>query len=69
MKDFSEVLLKIFNYPNKEALFTFMDGLQPWAIMEVQRRGAQDLTTVISIVESLIEFKKPEKPKSFKNRV
>ncbi|VFQ96739.1 unnamed protein product [Cuscuta campestris] len=40
-----------------------MDGLQQWARLEIQTRGAQDLTTAIFIAESLIEFKEPEKPK------
>lgn len=40
-----------------------MDGLQQWARLEIQRRGAQELTTAISIAESLIEFRKVEKPK------
>ncbi|VFQ91468.1 unnamed protein product [Cuscuta campestris] len=63
VKEFTEVLLEIPDYPDKEAFFAFMDGLQQWARLELQRRGAQDLTTAISIAESLIEFKKPEKPK------
>ncbi|XP_028794242.1 uncharacterized protein LOC114749870 [Neltuma alba] len=63
VKEFTEVLLEIPDYPDKEAFFAFMDGLQQWAKLEIQRRGAQDLTTAISIAESLIEFKKPEKPK------
>ncbi|VFQ79625.1 unnamed protein product [Cuscuta campestris] len=58
VKEFTEVLLEIPDYPNKEAFFAFMDGLQQWARLELQRRGAQDLTTAISIAESLIEFKK-----------
>ncbi|VFQ66115.1 unnamed protein product [Cuscuta campestris] len=63
VKEFTEVLLEIPDYPDKEAFFAFMDGLQQWARLELQRRGAQDLTTAISISESLIEFKKPEKSK------
>ncbi|KAH7665792.1 Zinc finger CCHC-type protein [Dioscorea alata] len=45
-----------------------MDGLQHWARLEIQRRGAQDLATTISITKSLIEFKKLEKSKSFKDK-
>ncbi|KAH7681712.1 Saposin-like protein [Dioscorea alata] len=68
VKEFSEVLFEITDYPNKEALFVFMDGLQHWARLEIQRSGAQDLATAITIAESLIEFKKPEKTKSFKDK-
>lgn len=68
MKEFSEVLLEISDYPDKEAFFAFKDGLQNWVKMEIQRHGAQDLATAISIAESLIEFKKLEKPESLKDK-
>lgn len=68
VKEFLEVLLEIPDYPDKEAFFTFKDGLQNWVKMEIQRRGAQDLATAISIAESLVEFKKPEKPKLYKDK-
>lgn len=64
MKEFSKLLLEIPNYPNSEALFSFMDSLQKWVRMEVQRRGAQDLATTISILESLVEFKRQDKGKA-----
>ncbi|KAF7821658.1 Transposon Ty3-I Gag-Pol polyprotein [Senna tora] len=64
VKDFTEVLLEIPDYPDKEAFFAFVDGLQNWVKIEIQRRGAQDLATAISVAESLIEFKKPDKPKT-----
>ncbi|GFS46872.1 hypothetical protein Acr_00g0104510 [Actinidia rufa] len=57
VKEFSELLLEIPDMTEKESLFTFIDGLQSWAKLEVQRRGPQDLATAISIVESLIDFK------------
>ena len=66
VKEFSELMLEIPDMSEKESLFTFIDGLQSWAKLEVQRRGPQDLATAISIVESLIDFKKGEsssKPK------
>ena len=43
VKEFTEVLLEIPDYPDKEAFFTFMDDLQTWAKLEIQRRGAQHL--------------------------
>ncbi|KAF7821632.1 putative retrotransposon gag domain, Aspartic peptidase domain protein [Senna tora] len=63
-KDFTELLLEIPDYPDKEAFFAFVDGLQNWVKMEIQRRGAQDLATAIFVAESLIEFKKPDKLKT-----
>jgi hypothetical protein len=68
VKEFSEVLLEIPDYPDKEAFFAFKDGLQNWAKIEIQRDGAQDLATAISIAESLIEFKKSEKSESPKDK-
>ncbi|KAF2309230.1 hypothetical protein GH714_001281 [Hevea brasiliensis] len=45
-----ETLLEIPDYPDAEALFAFTDGLQTWARMEIERRGAHDLAIAISIV-------------------
>lgn len=36
--------------------------------MEIECRGAQELITTMFIVESLLELKKPRKPKSFKDK-
>ncbi|KAF2281651.1 hypothetical protein GH714_044026 [Hevea brasiliensis] len=63
VKDFTEVLLEIPDYPDLEALFAFKDGLQPWVNLEIERRGAQDLATAIAIAESLVEFKRLDKSK------
>ncbi|GFS41746.1 hypothetical protein Acr_00g0076210 [Actinidia rufa] len=60
VKEFFELMLEIPDMIEKESLFTFIDGLQSWAKLEVQRRGPQDLATAISIVESLIDFKEGE---------
>ncbi|GFZ02073.1 hypothetical protein Acr_15g0006820 [Actinidia rufa] len=53
VKEFSKLMLEIPDMIEKESLFTFIDRLQSWAKLEVQRQGPQDLATVISIVESL----------------
>ena len=63
VKEFSELMLEIPDLSDKEALFTFVDGLQSWAKVEVQRRGPQDLASAISVAESLFEFKKSEPSK------
>ncbi|CAN1260507.1 Transposon Ty3-I Gag-Pol polyprotein [Linum perenne] len=63
VKEFSELLLEIPDFPDKEALFAFLDGLQPWAKMELQRRGVQDLASAMAVAESLIEFKRVDKPR------
>lgn len=41
-----------------------MDGLQNWFKLEVQHKGAQVLAMIISIVESLVEFKRSNKGKA-----
>ncbi|XP_017609662.1 uncharacterized protein LOC108455631 [Gossypium arboreum] len=51
----------------KEAFFSFMDGLKPWAKQELQHRGVQEHTKAMSVAESLAEFgRKKDRPKSFK---
>ncbi|GFY82732.1 hypothetical protein Acr_02g0009720 [Actinidia rufa] len=60
VKEFSELMLEIPDMTEKYSLFTFIDGLQSWAKLEVQQRGPQDLAMAISIVESLIDFKEGE---------
>ncbi|GFZ09186.1 hypothetical protein Acr_20g0009940 [Actinidia rufa] len=64
VKEFSELMLEIPDLSDKEALFTFVDGLQSWAKIEVQRRRPQDLASAISVAESLIEFKKSDSSKA-----
>ncbi|GFS29830.1 hypothetical protein Acr_00g0008700 [Actinidia rufa] len=58
VKEFSKLILEIPDMSEKESLFTFIDGLQSWAKLEVQRQGPQDIATAISIMESLTHFKK-----------
>ncbi|XP_068649054.1 uncharacterized protein [Aristolochia californica] len=63
VNQFTALLLNIFDMVEKDKLFFFMDGLQPWAEQELQRRGVQDLATALSIAEKLVEFtKKVEGP-------
>ncbi|KAF2281633.1 hypothetical protein GH714_043937 [Hevea brasiliensis] len=63
VKEFSETLLEIPDYPDQEAFYTFLDGLQHWAKMEVERRGADNLASAIAIAESLTEYKRNDKDK------
>ena len=39
MKEFSELMLEIPDMADKDALFAFMDGLNNWVKLELQRRG------------------------------
>ena len=70
IKDFINLVLKIPNLSNKDALFNFMDGLQSWAKTELRRRGVQDLATAIAVAEGLVDFSSPRestKPKEKKS--
>lgn len=67
VKEFSQLLLEINNFLDNEALFCFMDGLQPCAKVEIQRRGAQDLNAAITIAKSLVDYNKLEKSKDLKH--
>lgn len=60
IKDFANLVLEIPDLPDKDALFNFMDGLQPWAKTELRRRGVQDLATAIAVAESLIDYTSPK---------
>ena len=39
VKEFTTLVLEIPDLSNKDSLFYFIDGLQPWAKTELQRRG------------------------------
>ncbi|KAK8366383.1 hypothetical protein V6Z12_A02G116100 [Gossypium hirsutum] len=56
VQEFNELMLQISDMGEKEAFFSFMDGLKPWAKQELQRRGVQELTKAMSVAESLSEF-------------
>ena len=61
-------MLQISNLGDQEALFLFMDGLKPWAKQELQRRGVQTVNQAMTVAESLVEFKRPDKGDSSKNK-
>ncbi|KAK5775939.1 hypothetical protein PVK06_043895 [Gossypium arboreum] len=56
VREFSELMLQIFDLSEKEAFFSFTDGLKPWAKQELQRRGVQELTNAMMVAESLVEL-------------
>ena len=63
-REFSELLLMIPDMSEREALFSFMDGLKLWVKTELPRRGVQVLSRAIAVAESLIEFERTESPKA-----
>jgi len=58
VKEFQELLLEIPSMREQDSLFCFLDGLCGWAKIELERRGVQDLASVIAAAESLMEFKR-----------
>ncbi|WCJ31917.1 hypothetical protein M5689_013368 [Euphorbia peplus] len=66
--EFSNILLELPNYPIEEAFYLFVDGLQPWAKLEVQRRNATDLPTAMLIAEGLVEYDRSERSKSWMDK-
>lgn len=63
VKEFSSLMLEIPDMLEKELLFNFMDGLQPWAEQELRRRGVQDIASAIATAEQLVEFKSKDSSK------
>ncbi|KAL3746945.1 hypothetical protein ACJRO7_015821, partial [Eucalyptus globulus] len=43
VKEFTELKLQIHNLSEEEALGAFMDGLKPWAQLELKRRDVSSL--------------------------
>ncbi|XP_060674828.1 uncharacterized protein LOC132804444 [Ziziphus jujuba] len=68
VEQFSGLMLQIPNMSEEDLLFNFMNGLQPWACQELQRRGVQDISTVLTMAETLVEYRRGEssnpKPKN-----
>ncbi|KAL4339236.1 hypothetical protein GQ457_08G033370 [Hibiscus cannabinus] len=56
IKEFTNLVLEIPDLSDKDSLFNFMDGLQPWAKTELKRRGVQDLADAIAKAESLVDY-------------
>ncbi|EOY14208.1 Uncharacterized protein TCM_033493 [Theobroma cacao] len=64
VREFSELALQVGDLGEREALFTFMDGLKPWAKQELQRRGVQDLTLAMAVAEGLIDYSRSDKDRT-----
>ena len=63
--EFSKLMLQIDNMNTNDMLFNFMEGLQPWAQRELQRRQVNDIFTALTEAYMLVKFQKGEafKPK------
>ncbi|KAL2232525.1 UNVERIFIED_CONTAM: hypothetical protein Sindi_1432500 [Sesamum indicum] len=56
VKAFSALMLNIRDMLEKDKLFTFMEGLRPWARLELQCQRVTDLSTAMAAAESLADF-------------
>ncbi|GMI72874.1 hypothetical protein HRI_000956700 [Hibiscus trionum] len=53
VREFIELKLQIPNLSEDEGFFTFMNGLQRWAQMELERRGVEELSKALTVAESI----------------
>ncbi|KAL0453870.1 UNVERIFIED_CONTAM: hypothetical protein Slati_1365100 [Sesamum latifolium] len=56
VKDFSVLMLDIRDMSEKDKLFTFMEGLKPWARVELQCQRVTDLGSAMTAAERLTDF-------------
>ncbi|KAL0395099.1 UNVERIFIED_CONTAM: hypothetical protein Slati_4476100 [Sesamum latifolium] len=56
VKSFSALMLDIRDMSEKDKLFTFMEGLKPWARLELQRQRVTDLGLAMAAAERLTDF-------------
>ncbi|KAL0414268.1 UNVERIFIED_CONTAM: hypothetical protein Sradi_1628500 [Sesamum radiatum] len=56
VKSFSALMLDIRDMSEKDKLFTFMEGLKPWARLELQRQRVTDLGSAMAAAERLTDF-------------
>ncbi|KAL0433231.1 UNVERIFIED_CONTAM: hypothetical protein Slati_2657400 [Sesamum latifolium] len=56
VKAFSALMLDIRDISEKDKLFTFMEGLKPWARVELQRQRVTDLGSAMTAAERLTDF-------------
>nr|GEX75869.1 hypothetical protein [Tanacetum cinerariifolium] len=69
VNEFTTLVLETPELSDQDSLFYFLDGLQGWAKMELERRGVQDLSTSITHAEAMIDFstkRESSKPKDRK---
>ncbi|KAL0430806.1 UNVERIFIED_CONTAM: hypothetical protein Sradi_0706600 [Sesamum radiatum] len=56
VKSFSGLMLDIRDMSEKDKLFTFMEGLKPWARLELQHQWVTDLGSTMTVAERLTDF-------------
>ncbi|KAJ0079374.1 hypothetical protein Patl1_23369 [Pistacia atlantica] len=56
--EFSKMMLQVDNMNSEDLLFNFMEGLQPWAQRELQRRPVANISIAFTEADILVEFRK-----------
>lgn len=56
VKKFSALILQITNMSEEHLLFNFIDGLKLKVAHELKHRGINDISTTLTVAESLNEF-------------
>ncbi|XP_039053116.1 uncharacterized protein LOC120195059 [Hibiscus syriacus] len=56
VREFSTLMLDIKDISERDKLFHFLEGLKPWARLELQRQKVQDLTIAIAAAECLNDY-------------
>ncbi|KAG6627028.1 hypothetical protein CIPAW_15G094100 [Carya illinoinensis] len=72
VEEFSALMFQITNMREEDLLFNFIDGLKSWVAQELKRRGVNDISTALTVAETLEEFEyhksdNSSKPKSSKD--
>ncbi|GMI64659.1 hypothetical protein HRI_000135200 [Hibiscus trionum] len=63
VKKFTELKLQITNLGEDEGFSIFMDGLNRWASMELERHGVNDLSHALDEAEAIAKSEKRDSPK------
>ncbi|KAK2997546.1 hypothetical protein RJ639_024719 [Escallonia herrerae] len=64
VKEYSTLMLVIYEMFERQLLCFFVDGLQQWVATELWRREPHDLASAMAITERLEDFKQSEGPRS-----
>ncbi|KAK4384538.1 hypothetical protein Sango_3051000 [Sesamum angolense] len=57
VKEFSSLMLDVWNMSEEDKLFNFLSGLQTWAQTELRRQGVKDMLSVITAADRLVDFR------------
>ncbi|KAG9450049.1 hypothetical protein H6P81_010014 [Aristolochia fimbriata] len=58
ISQFTSLMLCVSYMSDADKLFSFLDGLKPWAEHEIRRRDVKTLAEALSVAERLTEFEK-----------